>query len=438
MSTKATGWMKAGSYSLLGYAAQMGFGFVSFLVLVRVLPEYEFGVWILYMTALSFPEMGRSGLLQNAVVKFCVEEEEAYGDILTTGLWLNTLGGMALAILLGLICLPLSWYVWDAPELATLIWLYIPWALIHGTARYLDFPNMVHHDFKGIFWSKFIYGLLFLAGIIGLWYWQGKMSIFWLPILQTIAAIPSLLIILFYRRDYLQWGNYSPQWAKRIVHFGKFVLGTNISSMLFNKMDLIMVGTFLNPVAVGIYSVATKVTNYLEVPMSGISQVIYPKIAMANSNGNKSDVGKLYEKSVGVIVAMILPLVIVVLGLSEWVVTLIAGEAYVEAAPLLNILVLAVMIKPWGRLFGITLDAIGKPQLNFRLLVFSVIMNVILNAVFISWWGLPGAAMATAVSIVLLVVIGQILIDRIIPINQWNILKQIVAVYTRPRQLLNL
>ncbi|MEM1214044.1 MAG: flippase [Bacteroidota bacterium] len=438
MNTKATGWIKAGSYSLLGYAAQMGFGFVSFLVLVRLLPEYEFGVWVLYMTALAFPEMGRSGLLQNAVVKFCVEEEESYGDILMTGLWLNTLGGLGLGLILGLICWPLSWYIWEAPELAYLIWLYIPWALIHGTARFLDFPSMVHHDFKGIFWSKIAYGLLFLVGILVVWQWRGEVRIFWLPILQTLAAIPSLLVLLFYRRDYLRWGNYSPDWAKRIFHFGKFVLGTNVSSMLFNKMDLMMVGAFINPAAVAVYSVATKVTNYLEVPMSGISQAIYPKLAMANSNGSKSEVGKLYEKSVGIIVAMILPLAILVLGLSEWVVTLIAGEAYVEAAPLLNILVLAVMIKPWGRLFGITLDAIGRPQLNFQLLVFSLLMNIILNAVFISLWGLPGAAMATAVSIVLLVVTGQILIERIIPINQWNILRQVLAVYTRPRQLLNL
>jgi O-antigen/teichoic acid export membrane protein len=260
----------------------------------------------------------------------------------------------------------------------------------------------------------------------------------WLPVLQFAAAFPALLIMLWYRNDYLRWGNYSTQWAKRILHFGKFVLGTNISSMLFNKMDLMMVGFFLNPAAVAVYNVATRVTNYLEVPMSGISQVIYPKIAMANNSGSKLEVGKLYEKSVGVIVALVLPLVIIVLGLSEWVVVLIAGKAYASAAPLLNILVLAVMIKPWGRLFGITLDAIGKPQLNFLLLATSLALNIILNLLFISWWGLEGAAIATLTAMILLVVTGQILMDRIIPISQMNILKQVIQVYTRPRQLLNL
>ncbi|MEL6658057.1 MAG: flippase [Bacteroidota bacterium] len=436
MAESSKGWIKAGSYSLLGYGAQLGFAFVSFLVLVRILPEYEFGVWVLYLTLTSFAEMGRLGLLQNAVVKFCVEHEEEYEQVLSTAFWLNTLGSIALGLALVVLSFPLS-KLWSAPELTTLLWWYFPWALVNGTARYLDFPHMVHHDFKGIFWSKLVIGLSYVAGIVLFWQVMGQLPLDRLPLLQTVAALPGLLVYSIYRTDYLRWGQYSKAWASRILHFGKYVLGTNISSMLFNKMDLMMVGAFLNPAAVALYNVATRVTNYLEVPMSGISQVIYPKIAMANSRGSKQEVGALYEKSVGIIVALILPLVIIVLGLSEWVVTLIAGDAYAGAAPLLNVLVLAVMIKPWGRLFGITLDAMGKPQLNFLLLALGLVLNIILNALFISWWGLQGAAFATLVAMILLVVTGQILIERILPISQGNILRQIIRVYTKPRQLLD-
>jgi lipopolysaccharide exporter len=434
MTKERRKWIKAGSYSLLGYAAQLGLAFVSFIVLVRVLPEYEFGVWVLFLTLTSLAEMGRSGLLQNAVIKFCLEEETAYGTILTTGLVVNTLCTLVLGGLLILLVGPLS-RLWSAPELTELIWWYLPWALIHGTARFLDFPHMVHHDFKGIFWSKAVNGFVFLAGIVLCWYW-GEVNLPALAIAQVVAGVPSLLVFFLYRRDYLRWGRFSRQWAEQIVQFGKYVLGTNISSMLFNKMDLMMVGFFLNPAAVAVYNVATRITNYLEVPMSGIAQVIYPKIAMANNEGSYAEVGALYEKSVGVIVALVLPLVILVLGCSEWVVVLVAGKAYAHAAPLLDILVLAVMIKPWGRLFGITLDAIGKPHWNFLLLAFSLVVNIGLNALFISWWGLPGAAIATLVAMIILVVSGQLLLDRIIPINQGNILRQVWQVYTRPRELL--
>jgi O-antigen/teichoic acid export membrane protein len=436
MTKKPTKWIKAGSYSLLGYAAQLGFAFVSFIVLVRLLPEYEFGVWVLFLTLTSFAEMGRSGLLQNAVIKFCLEEEAEHGNIFSSGFWVNTLGSLVLGFVLVGLSYPLS-KLWSAPELTQLIWWYLPWALLNGTARYLEFAHMIHHDFKGVFWAKAVYGFCFLLGISLTWYWGVNIELTFLAILQVLAAIPVFLVFVIYRRDYLRWGKYSKAWAIRIVHFGKYVLGTNISSMLFNKMDLMMVGFFLNPAAVAIYNVATRVTNYMEVPMSGISQVIYPKIAMANSNGSKVEVSALYEKSVGVIVALVLPLVLFVLGLSEWVVTLIAGQAYAAAAPLLNILVLAVMIKPWARLFGITLDAIGKPQLNFFMLALGLVLNIVLNALFISWWGLQGAAIATLVAMILLVISGQILIDRILPISQGNIFRQVLRVYTRPRQFLN-
>ncbi|WP_367387839.1 oligosaccharide flippase family protein [Lewinella sp. LCG006] len=436
MADQKKGWLKAGSYSLLGYAAQLGFAFVSFILLVRMLPEYEFGVWVLFLTLTSFAEMGRGGLLQNAIIKFCVEEEAEYANILSSGFWVNTLGSVVLGLVLVALSYPLS-VLWSAPELTQLMWWYLPWALLNGSARYLDLPHMVHHDFKGIFWSKGLYGGFFLLGIIGLWWWNGGITLLELAILQIFAAVPALLIYAVYGTRYLRWGKYSADWAKRILHFGKYVLGTNISSMLFNKMDLMMVGFFLHPAAVAIYNVATRVTNYLEVPMSGISQVIYPKIALANSNGSKVEVGALYEKSVGLIVALVLPLVLLVLGLSEWVVVLVAGKAYASAAPLLNILVIAVMIKPWSRLFGITLDAIGKPQLNFALLGLGLVLNIILNALFISWWGLQGAAIATLVAMILLVVTGQILIERILPISQGNIFRHILLVYTKPRQLLD-
>jgi O-antigen/teichoic acid export membrane protein len=312
------------------------------------------------------------------------------------------------------------------------------WALIHGTARYIDFAHMMQHDFRGVFLSKLLFGATFLGLIICAWWYWGQIELFWLVIMQAIAGVPSLLAYAWYRRDYLRWGRYSANWARRIFHFGKFVLGTNISSMLFNKMDLMMVGFFLNPAAVAIYNVATRITNYLEVPMSGIAQVIYPRLAMANQEAGTKEVTQLYEKAVGLIVALVLPMVAVVLCFAEPIVVLIAGQQYASAAPLLTILVLAVMIKPWGRLFGITLDAIGRPKMNFMLLLAGLVVNIGLNALFLYWWGLRGAAFATLLSMTLMIVTGQALITRLLPISQSNILRQVWSFYRQPRQVLQL
>ncbi|MCO6480039.1 MAG: oligosaccharide flippase family protein, partial [Phaeodactylibacter sp.] len=170
MSKTKTSWFKAGSYSLLGYVAQLGLAFVSFLALIRMMPEYEFGVWVLFLTVTSFAEMARTGLSQNAVVKFCVEQKEDYGAVLVAGFFLNTACSIFLSLLLLLVGLPLS-RLWSAPELMGLLWWYPPFALLYGAARYIDNIQMAHNDYKGIFWSKLAFGAFFLGAIVGLWFW---------------------------------------------------------------------------------------------------------------------------------------------------------------------------------------------------------------------------------------------------------------------------
>ena len=305
-------------------------------------------------------------------------------------------------------------------------------ALVHGTARYFDGIHMGNQDFKGVFLSKLIYGLVFILGIAWVWWKIGTVDLPYLPLLQLIAAIPSLLIFALYRRSYLQFGPIVNGWLSKIFHFGKFVLGTNFSSMFFNKVDLLMLAFFLNPVAVGLYNVATRITNYMEVPMSGISQAIYPRLAQVGQEQGYLKVGALYERSVGYLLALTIPIVGVVFFFPEPIIQLVAGSQYLEAAPILSILVVAVLVKPWGRLFGITLDAIGKPKLNFYFLVSGLVLNITLNVMLIQLWGLKGAAFATLLSLWTFVIAGQLFIGRIIPIRQSEIWRRFWIFYKQP------
>lgn len=423
--------LKASSYSLLGYAAQLGLAFVSFLLLVRAMSPYDFGVWVLFLTPTSFAEMGRIGLTQNAVVKYYVEYQQEQPKVLTAGLVLNILCTVVLSILLILISYPLA-TLWSAPELPALMLWYPAIALVHGTARYFDAIHMGQQDFKGIFWSKLLYGVGFILGIIWVWWKLGGIDLQYLPLLQFLAAIPSVLVFAIYRRSYLKFGRLVKDWMKKIFHFGKFVLGTNFSSMFFNKVDLLMLAFFLNPVAVGLYNVATRITNYMEVPMSGISQAIYPRLAQVGQEPGYLKVGALYERSVGYLLALTIPIVGLVFFFPEPIIRLVAGNQYIEAAPVLSILVIAVLVKPWGRLFGITLDAIGKPKLNFYFLLSGLLLNIALNGIMIQIWGLKGAAFGTLLSLWTFVIAGQLFIGRIIPIRQSEIWRRFWIFYKQP------
>ena len=85
------------------------------------------------------------------------------------------------------------------------------------------------------------------------------------------------------------------------------------------------------------------------------------------------EVSKLYEKSVALLFLISMPIAIFVFLFAEPIIIILAGQEYLEATIVLKPLVLAGLIKPWGRLFGITLDAIGQPVLNFKMLIVSLL-----------------------------------------------------------------
>jgi len=64
----------------------------------------------------------------------------------------------------------------------------------------------------------------------------------------------------------------------------------------------------------------------------------------------------------------------------------------------LRILAIFVFVKILGRFSGITLDAIGKPNYNFYILLVTLGVNVILNFILIENYGIYGIAYATSIS----------------------------------------
>lgn len=407
--------LRAGSFSFMAQVAQLGTNFLLFLVLVRLLPERQFGIWVLYLTIISFAEMTRVGFVQNGFVKFSSDHPDDYPKILTVGLISSLVLGVILALVVSLITIPLSHW-WSAPELLPLIWFYFPYALTFGCLRFVEFVCTVHQNFKAIFFSYALYGIFLFLGVIGLWWFVPAWTLAQLVLVQSGAALLALLMILVYTRSYWTFGPFRLSWLKKLFHFGKYVFGSNFSSMLFNRMDTIMLGFFVSPAAIAVYNVAMRINNYLEVPLTSLAMVIYPRLAAANKDG-KERVGKLYEKSLTTLLAIIVPLSIGVLVGAYWLVYILAGPNYIEATYILQIFVFAGLIKPWGRMFGITLDAIGRPQLNLSMLLLGLITNLVFNGILIPFYGIYGAAWGTLLAIWVNIIVGQVLISKIISVD---------------------
>lgn len=405
-------------FSLLSNGSILMFAFLTFLVLVRILPQQAFGVWVLYLTVTTFPEILRTGITQNALVKYLEGgNTDDYRKITTASFLINiTTGLIGVAIVAGLA--PLLSRVWGVPELRDVLWLYGLYSVFYIPLTFFQFLSVANLDFRSSFFSTLAYNACNFLLLVGLYYFRGNINVFELPVLQSISALSGLIIILIFGKRYIKMSRKMDwTWVSTLFHYGKYVIASAFSSMLFNRMDLMMIGYFLNPAAVAIYNIPTRIGNYVEVPMNSMASIVFPQASMRVKEMGKDNVRYLYERSVGIMLAIIIPLAILMIIFAEPIVILVAGENYRSAVPIMQLFALLSMIKPFGRQGGTMLDSIGRPHYNFYVLFFVLIVNFMLNWIFIVKFGIMGAITATFISTVIGTTTQQLLLIKMISIK---------------------
>jgi lipopolysaccharide exporter len=130
----------------------------------------------------------------------------------------------------------------------------------------------------------------------------------------------------------------------------------------------------------------------------------------------------LYEKSVGLIIGLILPVSILFFFIPEFPILVVAGEKYRESIPILKVTIFFTLLAPFTRQFGTILDSTGNPRLNFYFTLGGAFVNIILNYFFINTYGILGAAYATLTTYLLMFVFTQIVLAKTFNVNTFNII----------------
>lgn len=406
MSTsKNSYWLRSGFYTLFERGAVLVFGFGGVIMLFRTLSLAEFGTWAVFLSIVSILEVGRVGLLSNALVKYLsvakdADDRRMEGLINTASFVLN--GLITVLIVLGLLLLaPLVGRVMEQPILVDMLRIYCVTTILLMPFFQFNFVQQANLDFRGITYSNITkQGTLF--AFIAVVFFSGRdVSLTELAYVQVLGAVLAAGVSFSFARRFLVFSKtVSEQWVRKLFRFGKYVCGTNLSTMLYKSIDRLMLGALpgVGMGAVGIYDAAIRVTNMTEVPTFSIASILFPQSAREAASGGKTAVRDLYEKAVGAILAILVPAIVVVLLFAPQIIDLIAGDDYAEAAPVLRLTILFGLFIPFIVQFGTVLDSIGKPKVNFGFTLGSMILNVVLNYVFITRMGVMGAAIGTMIT----------------------------------------
>lgn len=423
-------WLRSGFYTLANKLAFLFLGFGSFYMLVRTMPKAEFGVWALFVSITTLIETGRNGLIQNALVKTMVDPSKDIVKVISSSFVLNAITTLFFVVMYIALYffLPLNK---DYEALKPMMLFYSITTIALFPLSQCNFIQQGKLDFKGVFFTGLVRQGSFFCVIL-YFYLNGKHCdlvelVNWQSAAVTLGSVTALLFC----RKYISFA-LPIDWpmVKELFHYGKYTMGTNLSSMLFKSIDQLMLGWFMNPVAVATYNSAIRVNNLVEYPASAMVEILFPKSAKKASEEGISGVEKLYHTSLAYMLAMFIPAVILIELLAYPLILVAAGEAYLDAVVILRIVALAGLVIPFTRQFGMIMDSTGHPHLNFRMLIVNVCINLIFNLIFINWMGVLGAAIGTSLAYLINALLSQLLLHRVIKVDYDRIPSLIVNVYT--------
>lgn len=408
--------LRPAHFSFLAYAAQLGFGFITFLVLVRKSSMELFGWWVLMLSVVSMADQARTGLIQNGLIKWLKQYEERRKEVIGSALVLSMLASVLLIVLVLLV-----WKIyglsaaWHGAAFTRVALLFAGGFLAQAYLRVRESILMSDLRFDRLFLVKLGSGLSLFLGV----YLLREVELTSLLAIQVLSWCVGLLLLLFFPGVALAWRKST---FLELFHYGRFVMGTNLGSMIYNKMDVLILGSLLGPTAVGLYNAAYRLTNFAEVPLSSKAQVVFPQLARSVAQQDTAQLVRQYEWGLGKVLLLLTPLCLLLFAFAKSILVLVAGPEYAAGAMILQVLSLSVLLKPWGRFFGITLDAMNRPQLNFYFLLFWMLLNLALNILLVPVFGAIGVAMTTLLCVLSSAVVGQLILIKMIPISPRRVL----------------
>jgi len=203
---------------------------------------------------------------------------------------------------------------------------------------------------------------------------------------------------------------FNSSYAKDAFRYGFKVYLGNIIQFLHYKIDIFLVNIFLNPIAVGFYSIAVGLCEKIWLISQSAGLVLFPRVS------SETDGKKLKEFTPAVcrnVLLITLIGAILLFCLGRLLIVLFYSERFsASVLPFQILLIGAVTMSGW-RVLANDLYGRGKPQLNIYISAMSVVLNIVLNVLWIPKFGIAGAAWATSASYTFAFVVIMIVYAKI-------------------------
>ena len=414
-------WIRSSKFTAITKFSSLFVHLVSFIVLARLLDPVTFGVYGLFTTINSNIQTSRISLIRNAFIRFMnqngkEEHQSLQASAFAVSMFISVFFSICFLVFGSQVA---AWL--NAPGLDIMLRWFALTMIISTVASQCEMTLTATMNFKAVSNMYLVRQGFFLAVICTYYFLGWKMTPTSLSIYTLLAIVVSTFVALRSARSILKLGfrNYK-KWVSPLWHYGKYIFGTNVSAQFFRSADAFLTSAIYSPVLSALYNASNRISNLVDLPSNVLADVAFTKASQID-NTNKFAVKNMYEKTTGAIMVFSVPALLFILIFPEFVLHVLAGKKFIEAAPILRITAFFGFILPFLKQYGTIMDATGFPQINFRTNLFALILNFTTNYIGLKLFGYLGAAIGTAVTYTCIFLITQRILNKKFGISFWQV-----------------
>ena len=400
---------KGSSIVLIGYLISLFPAFIARLAIVRYWTESDYGVFslalaVLFICAIVSTLGLNQGISRNIAYASGKKEYKKISDFISASLWFSTFASILVGLLLFLFSEAISEYIFHdfslinplkifsiAIPLLTLIYVIV--SIFRG---FYQIRPMVYFQqiALNVFFPIFLGFVIFLD--------LSFVYVFYAYLASVTITL--ILLIIYSLRKIDSFSIFSMKSimgpaSRELLLFSLPLLITAILTSVISWTDTLMLGGLKSTADVGLYNAALPLSSFIFFPLSAIGVIYMPVFSGLYAKNKFDEIKRNYSILTKWLCSITLPLFAMLFLFPGPIISLLFGSTYVPASDSLRILSLGMIVSNFVGPCGVSLVGMGKSRFVMFASLFAAMMNIGLNATLIPFFGLIGAATASAISL---------------------------------------
>jgi O-antigen/teichoic acid export membrane protein len=366
-------------------------GLLVSVILTRRLGPGNFGIYsailVIPMLVVSFAQLG----IRGSSIYHVGKKEHEQKDIVSSVLFI-----LVFTSILGILITALAFFFLQDKSYSNLyillVLLLIPFRLAMAYFGGIFIGNEQISRSNFINWFTEVVHLLMVMIFVWLLDWQIMGALLAILISHVVITIWALVMLYTEFRFSLR---FQPGIIKSMLSMGMLFAVSFAVIQLNFRIDILLLRELSTPEEVGYYSLGVSIAEKLWQLPFAIGIVLMSRTANAT---DQEAINRTTARLVRVSFILGLLASLAMIAVSPWVVPVIWGEKFTDSIRVIQYILPGILFISIFRVLSSRLSGIGKPEIAIFVFAPALIINVLLNLLWIPKWGAFGAVQATNVS----------------------------------------